>query len=141
MRTDKTSMIESYDERISVTKENNKPVEDILTQASLLSPIDDGTDIQNDDNAYKSSTNEEMSHNDMISVASKSHNALQRNQNSGFLFHLLDFVNNDTSIDMVPDKDLINKSFMKLISSFESVDDLTLINDDITISSKPSNYH
>ena len=27
----------------------------------------------------------------------------------GFLLHLLNFVNNDISVDVVPDKDLINK--------------------------------
>ena len=55
-----------------------------------------------------------MSYNDMISVASKLRNALQRNQKHkvifcGFLLHLLVFVNNDISVDVVPDKDLINK--------------------------------
>ena len=62
-----------------------------------------------------------------------------------FYSFLLDFVNHNTSIDIVPDKDLLNKSFMKLIrkynSSFLSVDDMTLINDDITMLSKPSIYH
>ena len=86
----------------------------------------------------------------MMSVSSKFHNALQRNQNPkvticGFSLNLLDFVNNNTSIDIVPDEDLMNKSFTKLVrkyySSFVSVDDKTLINDDITMSSKPSNYH
>ena len=58
---------------------------------------------------------------------------------------MLDFVNNDTSIDDVQNEDLMNESFIKLIrkynNSFLSVDDMTLINDDITISSKPSYYH
>ena len=39
LRTDET-MIESYDETISVTKENDESVQDILTQTSLVSPID-----------------------------------------------------------------------------------------------------
>ena len=43
----------------------------------------------------------------MMLLASKFHNALQRNQKHkvtvcGFLPHLLDFVNNDISIDVVP---------------------------------------
>ena len=149
LRTDET-MIESYEETISVTKDNDESVKEILTQTSLLSPIDDGTYNQNDDDGYNSSKNKIMSYNDMMSVASKLHNALQRNRKHkvtecGFLLHLLDFVNNDTSIDIVPDEHIMNKSFMKLIrkynNSFLSVDDMTLINDDITISSKPSYYH
>ena len=39
----------------------------------------------------------------------------------------------------------MNKSFTSLIrkynSSFISVNDMTLVNDDITMSSKPNNYH
>ena len=42
LRTDET-MIESYEETISVTKDNDESEKDILTQTSLLSPIDDGT--------------------------------------------------------------------------------------------------
>ena len=117
MRTDET-MIESNDETISVTKENDESITDIFIQTSLLSPIDDGTYIWNDDDEYKSSQNEEMSYNDMMLVASKLHNTLQRNRKHkvtvyGFILPLLDFVNNDISIDIVPDEDLMNKSFMK----------------------------
>ena len=59
----------------------------------------------------------------MMSVASKLHNLLQRNQKHKvtvcvFLLHLLDFVNNDISIDVVPDEDLMNESFMKLIRKY-----------------------
>ena len=135
-------MIESNDETISVTKENDESITDIFIQTSLLSPIDDGTYIWNDDDEYKSSQNEEMSYNDMMLVASKLHNTLQRNRKHkvtvyGFILPLLDFVNNDISIDIVPDEDLMNKSFMKFIrkynSSFVSADELTFINDDITM--------
>ena len=56
----------------------------------------------------------------MMSVASKMHNALQKNQKYNvavrrILLHLLDFVNKDTFIDIVPDEDMMNESFMKLI--------------------------
>ena len=50
----------------------------------------------------------------------------------GFLLHLLNFVNNDISVDVVPDEDVMNKSFTKLNSTFVSADDMTLINSDIT---------
>ena len=67
LRTDET-MIESYEETISVTKDNDESEKEILTQTSLLSPIDDGTYNQNDDDEYNSSKNEEMLYNDMMSV-------------------------------------------------------------------------
>ena len=75
----------------------------------MLSPLDDETYNRNDDYEYESSINEEMSYNDMMSVTSKLHNALQRNKKHkvsvcGFLLHLLDFVNNDTAIDVVANK-------------------------------------
>ena len=79
LRTDET-MIESYDETISVTNDNDESEKDILTQTSLLSPIDDGTYNQNNGDGYNFSNNEIMPYNDMISVASKLHNAFQRNQ-------------------------------------------------------------
>ena len=54
LRTDET-MIESYEEIISVTKDNDESVKEIRTQTSLSSPIDDGTYNQNDDDEYNSS--------------------------------------------------------------------------------------
>ena len=148
LRTDK-NMIESYDDSNNLTKENDEYVNNILTQTSLLSPIDNDKYIQYDDDKYKSSENEEISYNDMMSVASKLHNALQKNHKYKvtvcvFLLQLLDFVNNDISIDVVPDEGIMNKSFMKLIrlyiSIFVSADDMTLVNVDITMSSKRNNY-
>ena len=85
----------------------------------------------------------------MMPVASKLHDSLQMNQKHkgticGFLLHLLDFVNNDISIDLVPDEDLTNK-FIKLIRkynrNFVSAHDMTLVHDYITIPSKLSSYH
>ena len=62
------SFVKSYEEIICVTKDNDESVKEILTQISLLSPIDDRTYNQNDDDEYNSSKNEEMLYNDMMSV-------------------------------------------------------------------------
>ena len=73
------ALFESYDETNNLTNKTDESVEDFLTQASLLSPIDNNKYIQYDEDEHKSFNNEEMSYNDMMSVASKLHNALQRN--------------------------------------------------------------
>ena len=54
MRTDEI-MIESYEETISVMKDNDESEKEILIQMSLLSPIYDGTYNQNDYDGYYSS--------------------------------------------------------------------------------------
>ena len=75
LRTDET-IIESCDESNIYKKENNEYLNDIITETSLVSPIDDDKYIQYDDDDYKYSINEEISYSDTMVVTSKLHSAL-----------------------------------------------------------------
>ena len=73
-------MIEWQNESNIHKKENDKYVNNIVTEASILPPINSDKNNQYYDDVYKFSKNEEISYNDMITVTLKLHYALQTNQ-------------------------------------------------------------